>query len=88
MSALDGADPRGRFFATSQYTTESAQMGDTRGFGRLWDVDNQGQMKGEVPQTGWSRGQIVRASQPVFVLTSLGPMYDVTANPASWSPGL
>lgn len=80
------ADPRGRFFADSQYTSDGASFGDTRGFGRLWDSD------AALPETeeqmpGWSRGTIVRSSQPVFVLTQLGPPLD-KAGPAAWRPNL
>lgn len=80
------ADPRGRFYSTSQYTTEGAAFGDTRGFGRLWAEDS----VVETPEdpTGWERGQIVRRSQPAFVLTQLGPMMDMAAHPEAWRPGL
>lgn len=83
---MTGADPRGRYFATSQYTAEGTAMGQTRGFGRLWGEDS----VVETPEdpTGWERGAIVRSSQPVFVLTQLGPMWDVAARPESWRPGL
>lgn len=63
-------------------------MGDTRGFTRLWDTDGAGSSKSTLPLAGWARGDLVRQSQPAFVLTSLGPMYDVTQQPASWRPGL
>ncbi|HEV7535156.1 MAG TPA: hypothetical protein VGP90_05940 [Acidimicrobiia bacterium] len=83
---MNGADPRGRYFATSQYSPAGAGFGDTRGFGRLWDSD------AALPETaqtmpGWERGSIVRQSQPVFVLTALGPMWDLT-NPAGWRPNI
>ncbi len=58
------------------------------GFTRLWDTDALGSSKSTLPTNGWARGDIVRSSQPVFVLTQLGPMYDVTKQPASWRPGL
>lgn len=83
---MKGADPRGRFFADSQYQSDGASFGDTRGFGRLWDSD------ATLPETapempGWERGTIIRRSQPVFVLTALGPVYD-PSNPAGWRPNL
>lgn len=81
------ADPRGRFFSTSQYSTDSAAFGDTRGFGRLWDTDAAGISKGHELHAGWARGQIIRSSQPAFVLTSLGPPLDPTG-PAGWRPEL
>lgn len=87
-SSIDGADPRGRYFATSQYPEGVTPMGDTRGFSRLWDCDAEGVSKSTVLEAGWSRGQVVRMDQPVIVLTALGPMYDVSANPASWRPGV
>lgn len=81
-----GADQRGRYFATSQYSTDGAQFGDTRGFSRLWAEDSM--VEPPEDPTGWERGSIVRASQPVVVLTQLGPMWDVAARPESWRPGL
>lgn len=85
---LNGADQRGRYFATSQYTSEGTALGNTRGFTRLWDTDALGVSKGTQMETGWARGDLVRSGQPAFVLTQLGPAYDVTKNPASWRPAL
>lgn len=83
---MTGADPRGRYFATSQYQADGAGLGNTRGFGRLWDSD------AALPETeeqmpGWERGTIVRRSQPAFVLTQLGPMWDM-ADPSGWRPNI
>lgn len=83
---MNAADRRGRFFTSSQYTAEDAAFGDTRGFARLWD--GEGAMVETAPEMpGWQRGQIMRTSQPVFVLTSLGPMLD-KAGPAGWRPNI
>lgn len=84
---MKGADQRGRFFADSQYQSDGASFGDTRGFGRLWDdgPEIMPETEGEMP--GWERGSIIRRSQPVFVLTALGPVYD-PSNPAGWRPNL
>jgi hypothetical protein len=83
---MNNADQRGRYFQSTQYPTGATQMGDTRGFSRLWDEDSMVEPAGD--PTGWGRGQIVRSSQPMFLLTQLGPMYDVAARPESWRPGL
>lgn len=83
---MTGADPRGRYFATSQYTAEGAAFGDTRGFSRLWETDSM--VEPPEDPTGWERGSVVRRSQPAFVLTSLGPMWDMAARPEGWRPGL
>lgn len=86
-----GADRRGRYFATSQYEDETANFGRTRGFGRLWDADADGQIKGDPGIAGWSRGELIRSGQPVFVLTSLGPVHDPTdlsTYPQMWRPNL
>lgn len=83
---MTGADPRGRYFTTSQYTSDGAAFGDTRGFGRLWNEDSVIETPSD--PTGWERGDIVRHSQPAFVLTQLGPMQDMAANPNFWRPGL
>lgn len=79
------ADKRGRFFSDSQYTYTDAGFGTSRGFGRLWAEDS----VVETPEdpAGWERGSIVRRSQPIFVLTSLGPSLD-KAGPAAWRPNL
>lgn len=85
---MNRADRRGRFFSTSQYSGEETTFGATRGFSRLWDTDGDGVLglaKGPIPN-GWTRGQIVRMSQPAFVLTQLGPPLD-KAGPAGWRPG-
>lgn len=82
-----GADRRGRYFATSQYDSAEANFGRTRGFGRLWDADADGVTKPDLNVAGWERGDLIRGSQPAFVLTSLGPVYDPT-NPAGWRPNL
>lgn len=62
------------------------EMGRTRGFVRLWDIDAEGIVKGS-PPNAWQRGELVRRAQPVFVLTSMGPMYD-PSDPSTWRPGL
>lgn len=82
---MTGADQRGRYFVSSQYQSDGASFGDTRGFGRLWDSDSV--VETPADPTGWERGSIIRRSQPVFVLTQLGPVWD-PSNPAGWRPGL
>lgn len=82
-----GHDGRGRYFISSQYATDGAAFGDTRGFSRLWDLDGAGSPKTTVPSASWSRGELVRSSQPMFVLTQLGPPLEM-AGPAGWRPGL
>lgn len=80
-------DPRGRYFATSQYQSDGAAFGDTRGFSRLWDEDSV--IETPADPTGWERGSIVRRSQPAFVLTQLGPPgYDIASRPESWRPNI
>lgn len=74
---------RGRFliagtdYAKGTTNIPEAKVGSTRSFVRLWDVDG-GQVAPVSPSAGWQRGQIVRGSQYVFVLTAIGPMYDPT----------
>lgn len=86
-AAAAGPDGRGRYFVTSQYSQDGAPFGDTRGFSRLWDLDGVGSPKSTIPSASWSRGQLVRSSQPMFVLTQLGPSLEM-AGPAAWRPGL
>lgn len=83
---MRNADPRGRYFADSQYTFDDTPVGATRGFSRLWDGDGAQPRTGE-PIDGWERGVIVRRSQPVFVLTALGPSLDAVG-PAGWRPNI
>ena len=76
--------PSGRFYAPAADSQGVTLPGHTRSFVRLWDADTvEGAYKTPVAPAGWERGEIVRTSQPAFVLTSLGPMYDPT-NPAEW----
>jgi hypothetical protein len=82
---MTGADPRGRYFVSSQYTAEGTAFGDTRGFGRLWNEDSM--VEPPADPTGWERGAIMRRSQPAFVLTQLGPMWDM-ADPSGWRPNI
>lgn len=80
--------PSGRFYVSEADSQGVTMMGHTRSFARLWDADTEeGVQKTPVPLAGWQRGAIIRSSQPAFVLTSLGPMYD-PSNPADWRPQL
>lgn len=55
---------------------------------RHYDVNYvTGQPSSTVDAGGWQRGELVRAAQPAFQLTSPGPMYDPT-DPSTWRPGL
>jgi hypothetical protein len=91
---------RGRFRTDSgDFLTDAAKVvgvapvGATRTFVRLWDSDTERVVPAN-PAAGWARGDLIRGSQYVFVLTSIGPMYDPTnpqgwryGSPASWRPG-
>lgn len=82
-------DRRTGLFAIAQADVEPDPAGGPmgmRGFVRTWDVDAEGVTKG-APLNSWSRGELVRSGQPIFVLTSLGPVYDPSA-PNTWRPGL
>lgn len=80
--------PSGRFIVPEADSQGVTLPGHTRSFVRLWDADTvEGVQKTPVPSAGWARGDIIRHSQPAFVLTSLGPMYD-PSNPADWRPEL
>ena len=80
--------PSGRFFPAEADSQGVTLPGHTRTFVRLWHADEEdGVQKTPHAPAGWERGAIVRASQPAFVLTSLGPMWD-PSNPADWRPDL
>ncbi|MGH7484143.1 MAG: hypothetical protein ACREMY_00890 [bacterium] len=77
-------DQRTGRFAVIEGQPGEAEAGTTRTFTRMWDSDNF-EAKQPVPATGWVRGNLVKMSQPVVVLTSLGPMWDPSA-PGTWHP--
>lgn len=84
MSATSYSVSRARYFvagkdyANGTVSIPQASVGSTRTFVRLWDADASTPSGGKSTLQGgmWQRGEIIRGAQPIFVLTSLGPMLD------------
>jgi len=82
----------GDMITDAQTPIAEAKVGQTRAMVRLWDLEG-GAVAPANPAAGWNRGQIVKGSQYVFVLTQLGPMRDpsdpaMRQKPAYWRPAL